>query len=122
MEVLIPKSLGGSKAGPFAELMLSEKQMARAFLMFQRVLKNSFDEDERQMGKAFRERVQTGAELKRRADMMARWFRVFRGDLGYSLAKIEAELGRALRCELDGGIYTPTQGRATYGVPEGDTQ
>jgi len=122
MEVLIPKPIGSATGGPFADLMLQPHQAKRAMAMFERVLRESFDHDEKVMGKAFRERVQTGSEMKRRAEKMARWFRVFRGDLGYSISRIEAEMGRALRCELDGGIYTPAPARGSYGVPEGDTQ
>jgi len=88
--------------------------------MFERELRKSFATDEHRMGKAFRERVQTQAELKRRSQIMARWFRVFRGDLGYSLARCEAEMGRALRSELDGELYTPPAAIGSFGVPEGD--
>lgn len=121
MEVLLPNSFQATKT-PFSDMMLSRRQMARAAALFERVLRESFDTDEKHMGVEFRRRVQTGAEMKRRAQIMARWFRVFRGDLGYSLARIEAELGRALRSELEGGIYTPAPAHGSYGVPEGDTQ
>ncbi|MEN6370225.1 MAG: hypothetical protein ABFD77_11105 [Thermotogota bacterium] len=121
MEVLIPNAHRATSS-PFADMMLSERQLLRAFLLFERVLKASFAEDEKTMGEHFRRKVQTGAEMKRRAGIMARWFRVFRGDLGYSLARIEAELGRALRCELNGGLYTPTSASRSYGVPEGEAQ
>jgi len=122
MEVLIQKPLGSSTGGPFAQLLLEPHQAVRAARMFERVLRESFEYDEKTMGKPFRERVQNGTEMKRRAQKMARWFRVFRADLGYSISRIEAELAQALRCELDGGIYTPAPSRGSYGVPEGDTQ
>jgi len=72
------------------------------------------------MGRAFRERVQTQAELKRRSEIMARWFRVFRGDLGYSISQCEMEIGKALRSELDGTLFTPVAALRSYGVPEGE--
>jgi len=88
--------------------------------MFERELRKSFNTDEKRMGRAFRERVQTQAELKRRCEIMARWFRVFRGDLGYSIARCESEMARALRSELDGELYTPPSSVGAFGVPEGD--
>lgn len=121
MEVLIP-SYQRSGSRPFAGLVINSQQAQRAQQLFVRCLKDSFDVDEKRMGKFFRTRVQTQAEMKRRAQIMARWFRVFRGDLGYSLARCEAELGRALRCELDGELYTPPPAKGSFGVPEGETQ
>lgn len=122
MEVLIPHNFGAGVKTPFGDLLTDSRQMLRVGLMFEKELKRSFDEDERRQGKAFRERVQTQAELKRRCDIMARWFRVFRGDLGFSIARCEAEIGRALRSELDGEIYTPPASVGTFGVPEGEQQ
>jgi len=118
MEALIPNSFRATST-PFSDMMLSPRQAMRAAKLFERVLKESFDYDEKTVGKEFRRRIQTGSEMKRRANIIARWFRVFRGDLGYSLARIEVELGSALRNELDGGkIYTPDTSRACYGAKE----
>jgi hypothetical protein len=121
MEVLIPN---GHKAtsSPFAEMCISPRQALRAARLFEKTLRESFEADEKLMGQHFRSKIQTGAEMKRRAEILARWFRVFRGDLGYSLARVEVELGRALRCELDGGLYTPTSASRSFGVPQGDAQ
>lgn len=107
---------------PFAGMLINPRQVVRTKMLFERVLQESFEYDEREMGAHFRAKVQTGDEMRRRADIMARWFRVFRGDLGYSLARIEAELGRALRCELNGGLFTPGPANRSYGVPQGDKQ
>lgn len=121
MEVLIPNSFKATK-NPFTDMLMSPRQALRAARAFEKVLRESFDHDEKTMGVEFRRRIQTGAEMKRRAEILARWFRVFRGDLGYSLSRIETELGRALRSELEGGIYTPAPAGRSYGVPEGETQ
>lgn len=121
MEVLIPNSFKATRS-PFSDMLLSPRQALRASRMFESVLRKSFEEDEREMGIEFRRRIQTGSEMRRRAEIMARWFRVFRGDLGYSLAKIEAEIGSALRSELDGGIYSPAPAGRSYCAPEGERQ
>ena len=121
MEILIPNTFRATKT-PFSDMVLSRGQLARAAVLFEKTLRESFDDDERLVGKDFRRRIQTDTEMKRRAQIMARWFRVFRGDLGFSLPKIEVELGRALRSELDGGLYTPTPAQRSYAAPEGDYQ
>lgn len=117
MEVLIK-----NRCSPFAEMVISPAQAIRAAKLFERTLRESFERDEKMIGKAFRLKIQTQAEMKRRAEIMARWFRVFRGDLGYSMARVEAELGNALRSELDGGLYTPPSTQRMFGVPEGVAQ
>lgn len=122
MEVLIHTSFQTTTKTPFAGMVTSPKQALRASLLFERVLRQSFEYDEKVMGQHFRAKVQTGAEMKRRAEIMARWFRVFRGELGYSMARVEAELGSALRSELDGGLYTPGPKERSFGVPQGDRQ
>ena len=120
MEVLIPSGFKTGTKLPFGDLIRDPGKMLRVGRMFESSLAKSFQEDERRMGKAFRERVQTQAEMDRRADIMARWFKVFRGDLGYSIARCEAEIYKALRSELDGELYTPPAARGSFGVPEGD--
>lgn len=119
MEVLIQNGHRATSS-PFAEMVISPSQALRAARLFERTLRESFEYDEKEMGQHFRSTVQTGAEMKRRAEIMARWFRVFRGDLGYSLARVEAELGNALRCELNGGLYTPSPAHRSFGVPQGE--
>ncbi len=121
MEVLIPNSFKATSS-PFSDMLLNPQQALRAAQMFKNILVKSFAHEEATMGKAFRQRIQTGAEMKHRADILARWFRVLRGDLGYSMAKIENELGNALRSELDGELYTPASAHGSYGVTEGETQ
>lgn len=115
MELISPKPMGQTRAGPFAQLLLSDRQMKRAHCMFTTVLAKSFEEDRRRKGDWFVRRIQTRAEMKRRGQIVARWFRVFRGELGYSLSKCEIELGRALRSELDETIYTPAPAGRAYG-------
>jgi len=90
--------------------------------MFVKCLKGSYEEDERRYGKAFKQRMMTDTEMRRRSEIMARWFRVLRGDLGYSLARCEAELPGALRAELDGVLYTPKANVGSFAVPQGDIQ
>lgn len=121
MDVHIPQRHQSAKK-PFEGLLHNAEACLRAGRMFEKALRRSFEQDERRHGKAFRERVQTATELKRRAEIMARWFRVFRGELGYSLSQCELELGGALRSELDGTLYTPYTAIGSYGVPEGETR
>lgn len=59
----------------------------------------------------------TKAEAKRRTEICARWLLELRKDLGWSLPRILDELPRALRCDLDGIVYTPSrEGRHSWGA------
>ena len=120
MDVIIPHSFRLGSQTPFADLVGDARSMHRVGKMFELELRKSFDVDEKRMGKAFRERVQTQSEIRRRGEILARWFQIFRGELGYSLSRCEDELGKALRSDLDGELYMPPESTGTYGVPEGD--
>lgn len=118
--IIIPGRFA-SEDKPFFELANGNRATAyRVMRLFERTLERSFDEDEDRHGKAFRQKVQTQAELKRRADIMARWFRTMRGELGFSVSQVEAELHRALRSDLDGVGYEPPRAGRLYGAAEGE--
>lgn len=50
----------------------------------------------------------TDHEIKRRGFILIRWFRILRGEKRWALDRALHEVGRALRAELDGLTYTPS--------------
>jgi hypothetical protein len=116
--VIVPRLATDTR--PFLELVKDPKLAQRAHDLFVAVLSDSFDEEERRYGKAFRERIQTDTEERRRANIMGQWFRVLRKEFHMAMARIEIELPRALRAEIDGTFYAPDPNRSSTGVQTGE--
>lgn len=91
----------------FAEFAIDETAQRNLTILFERVISQSFDEDEIRRG-AGRPVDRSEAEIKRRFNIAAEWFRVFAGDKHWSISRIKDELPKALRATLDGVDYTPS--------------
>lgn len=98
-----------SASTPFLDLVRDEAELHGVFNAIFGIVAQSFRNDAARNGAEHAQRVQTEAEMKRRADICGRWFRVMRGDLHWSKPRILDELPRALQAELDGGTYTPPE-------------
>jgi len=118
MGIVIAPSSPMSNPTPFAELLNKPEDMGRISRAFMASLEISFRVDQQRNGRAFRERIQTEPEIKRRSNILGKWFRTFRGDLGLSLVQTIDELPKALRAELDGTEYTPPE-KSRLWSPEG---
>lgn len=96
---------------PFAELVATD-QAYTVSDAFERILLASFATD------AAREAIvvsgvvgqpkMTMAETKRRFNILAKWFQILRKDLGWSVRRILDTLPVALRKELDGEEFVPS--------------
>lgn len=91
----------------FAEIALDEGAIRNLTILFERMISQSFEEDDRRRG-AGRPVARTEGEIKRRFGILSKWFRVFLGDKHWSIARIKDELPKALRATLDGVDYTPS--------------
>ena len=106
---------------PFADLVSKPEDFKKVINTMTNALAASFNRDEQLHGVAFREKIQTQAEVKRRTDILGRWFRVLRGDCGLSLIRALDELPKALKAEINGEEYTPPEKNRLWS-PEGARQ
>lgn len=91
--------------------LVSEDQVARVTLAFERAIADSFAADGARV---------TRDEVRRRFAICERLLRQLRGDLGWGLQRALDHLPRYLRCELDGATWTP-DARVVW-VPEDDVK
>ena len=106
--IIVPAAIK-HRVTPFADLLNTPEQFKRVEAAFERILADSFMEDERRSGKEFVARIKTQLEIRRRANILGKWFRILRGELGHGMIRTMDELPKALRKELDGESYTPPQ-------------
>jgi hypothetical protein len=86
-------------AGAFANLIESERDLARVTLAIEDAIARSFETHPM--------RHPTQAEVKRRFDMCARIFERLRGQLGWGLVRTLDLMPLYLDTELNGSIWTP---------------
>lgn len=116
-KIIIPKAFSSKSSKeeyPFAELVIDKQSGLRVMEAICTALEDSFAEDEKRLGKTFRQRIQTNAEVRRRADICCKWFRILRAECRYSTSRAISQLSHALRTELDGGQYEPPKADGMY--------
>lgn len=107
----MPQQIVMPNEKPFAELVTTD-QAASVTAAFEKILLASFATD------AAREAIvvcgvrgkpkMTMAEIKRRFNILTKWFGILRTDLGWSVVRILDILPSALRKELDGEEFVPS--------------
>lgn len=102
----IPKIELDTDPKPFRSLLSNERDLHRVFEAVQCTIWRSFGTDIQR--EPFKQHKITKPEIKRRFKICEAWFRRARGDLGYSLERTLDMMGHALRCELDGRSFDPT--------------
>lgn len=116
--IIVPETaLFTFKRRPFADLTDDDAQVRQVERAFVRLLERSYADDAARYGTAFAQRMRTGAEIKRRANILGKWFRYLRGDCNYSITRALDESSRALRAELEGRPYSPPERRRCW-TPE----
>lgn len=113
-QIIIPKAFTRKEDYPFAEFVKDPNTGVRVVNAICKALADSFAEDERRLGKAFRRQIQTETEVRRRADICGKWFRTLRAECRYSTDRALSVLGDALRAELDGGIFEPPKAEGMF--------
>jgi hypothetical protein len=114
--IIIPKPFGQEKY-PFLELCTDKAQAHRVFTSLCDTIEKSFAYDEKHMGSAFRKKVETHSEWRRRADILGDWFATLRNECGYSTSRALDFLPVALREVLNGGKFEPPKAEGSY-APE----
>jgi len=119
--IIVPKPFGEVENGyPFMDLVKSPADAVRVFKTICATLERSFKEDERTMGRGFREKIQTQTEIDRRTEILCEWFRTLRYECGYSTSRALAVLPDALRAELNGGTFEPPRNDGMYSPSQGE--
>lgn len=113
-QIIIPKAFTRKEDYPFAEMVKSPQDALRVRNAICKALEASFAEDENRLGEMFRRRIQTEAEVRRRADICGKWFRTLRAECGYTTSRAISVLDQALRTELDGGTFEPPKAEGMY--------
>ena len=113
-QIIIPKAFSSEKDYPFASMVKDPSTAVRVMKAICKAIGDSFAEDQRRLGKSFREKIQTEAEVKRRADICGKWFRILRAECGYSTSRAISTFDEALRTELDGGVFEPPKADGMY--------
>ena len=111
--IIVPKPFG-QDSYPFMELCTDKRQAYRVFKSICASIERSFAFDEENMGKAFRQKVETQHEIGRRTDILCKWFRILRCECAYSTSKALTYLPVALREELNGGKFEPPKAEGSY--------
>jgi len=102
--IMVPARFNGSWADG---LMLDNDQKKRVIFGCIKVVRDSFDDDPKLTG-AVREGSVAESVIKERFKICEKWVRTLRGELHWPLRKILDMLPRALRAELDGETFVPT--------------
>ncbi len=113
-QIIIPKKSWKRETYPFAELVRSPRDAYGVMKAICTALEKSFAEDEKRLGSGFRSKIQTQAEVDRRAEILCKWFRTLRCECSYSTDRAKATLYAALRTELDGGKFEPPKAEGMY--------
>jgi len=113
-QIIIPKAFTRKEDYPFAEMVKDPRTGLEVANAICKAIASSFAEDEKSLGKTFRQKIQTEAEVRRRADICGKWFRILRAECGYSTARAIATLADALRAELNGGTFEPPKAEGMY--------
>lgn len=113
-QIIIPKRGFKKETYPFLEIVKSPAKALEVVNHICAELAHSFKVDEKRMGKSFREKIQTQAEVERRTDILCDWFRTLRCECSYSTDRALAVLGTALRTELDGGTFEPPKAEGMF--------